>query len=150
MKEKTSSRGLTSSPSSTASPSPILIYCPVPDKKVGEKISQQLLKTKRIACANLISNMDSFYWWEGKITRDTEALLLCKTKKSLYKIVAREIRKMHPYQTPAILSLPFEQAEKAFLNWMALSLNEPMGSKQSTQPKKSTEPTNTNQPKALE
>ena len=108
--------------SSLLKDSPILIYCPVPNKKVGEKISQQLLKTQLIACANLISNMDSFYWWEGKITKDKEALLIGKSKKSLYKKVAREIRKIHPYKTPAILSLPIEQAEKSFLNWLSQSL----------------------------
>ena len=100
----------------------ILIYCPVPNKKIGEKISQQLLKKKWIACANLIAPMDSFYWWEGKITKDKEALLLCKTKKSLYKKVTAEIHKIHPYQTPAILSLNIEQAEKSFLNWMDWAL----------------------------
>ena len=97
---------------------PILIYCPVPDQKTGEKISQNLLRKKWIACANLISPIHSFYCWKGKIIKDKEALLLCKTKKSLYKKTANEIKKMHPYETPAIFSLKAEEAEPLFLNWM--------------------------------
>ena len=96
----------------------LLIYCTVPDAKTGEQIAKHLLSLKLIACANVSSNFMSFYEWEGKFHSDKEALLICKTKKTCYERVEKEIVSKHPYQCPALCAFAFERAHPPFLDWI--------------------------------
>ena len=99
----------------------ILIYLTVPDKKTGKLIIQHLLKKKLIACGNIISPVDSFFLWEGKLNSTKESVVILKTTAGRYKLTAGEIRKLHPYKCPCILSLPVKAGFKPFLDWISES-----------------------------
>ena len=96
----------------------LLIYCPVPDQKTGETLSHRLLSQKLIACANLCPPGSSFYQWQGEIQNSVELILICKTKKSLYLKVEKQIQKHHPYKCPSIIAISFFKAYQPFLKWI--------------------------------
>lgn len=41
-----------------------------------------------------------------------------KTKKSLYKEVEREIKKIHSYEVPEIYAEEIKEASKEYLDWI--------------------------------
>jgi periplasmic divalent cation tolerance protein len=62
--------------------------------------------------------MISHYWWQGKIERAEEAVMIVKTRASLATRVSGAVKEMHPYSTPAILVLPIESVDAAYLAWL--------------------------------
>ena len=56
----------------------IIVFVTTADKAEAEKISQVLLKERLIACANIINPVTSFFFWQGKIDRAEECLVVMK------------------------------------------------------------------------
>lgn len=56
-----------------------VFYIPCPDQLCAEKICEELLKDKLIGCGNILPHMTSMYWWEGKIEKSLECVLILKT-----------------------------------------------------------------------
>lgn len=84
----------------------------------ARKIIAVLLERRLIACGNLISTVESSFWWEGKIQREKEVLVVMKTKKEKFSAVTTEIRRRHSYQVPEILALPVLKGNPAYLQWV--------------------------------
>lgn len=95
-----------------------LIYSTVPDEKTGKKIIKHLLEKNLVACGNLFSEGTSFFHWEGKIQTAKESVVILKTSAKLYKQIEMEVKKLHPYDCPCILSLPVKEGYKSFLDWI--------------------------------
>jgi len=85
---------------------------------ISEKIIKFLLTKKLVACVNEIKNVNSFYWWGNKICTDKESLLIIKTKKELFKKLEQEIKKVHPYKVPEIISIEINNGNKKYLDWI--------------------------------
>lgn len=94
----------------------ILIYVTNPSKEKASEVGKHLLEKKLIGCANIFP-IDSMYWWEGKITDDSEYVLIAKTLESNYEKVQKEVENIHPYSVPCIVKLPAAANEKYF-NWL--------------------------------
>ncbi|MCS7228242.1 MAG: divalent-cation tolerance protein CutA, partial [Endomicrobia bacterium] len=84
----------------------------------SKKIILTLLNKKLVACVNKIENVESFYWWEQKISIDKEVLLVMKTRKDKIDKIITEIKKIHPYQVPEIITIPIIKGNKEYLNWI--------------------------------
>jgi periplasmic divalent cation tolerance protein len=98
----------------------ILVYITNPTKKVAEKIAKILLKKRLIACANIFE-IESFYWWHGKIEKANEFVLIGKTIEKNYKEIKEKVEKIHPYEVPCILKIKVK-ANKKYLNWLKSEL----------------------------
>ncbi|MDP2973506.1 MAG: divalent-cation tolerance protein CutA [Candidatus Diapherotrites archaeon] len=68
----------------------------------ARKIAKALLRKRLVACANIVPKIESHYWWNGKIEKGSEALLIIKTRKSLMKKIIKEIKALHSYELPVI------------------------------------------------
>jgi periplasmic divalent cation tolerance protein len=62
--------------------------------------------------------MVSLYWWQGKIDRGDEVVMIIKTRASLAEAVRAAVRQMHSYTTPAILVLPIETVDPDYHAWI--------------------------------
>ena len=100
----------------------IVIFVTTKDVKQAQKIADGLLKDKLVACANIITGVKSLFWWEGKIDSSKEALLVLKTKKTLFNKVATKVKLLHSYQTPEIIALPIAAGSKDYLKWISASV----------------------------
>jgi periplasmic divalent cation tolerance protein len=89
--------------------------------KEADKISNELLKEKLIACANRIDGVKSMFWWQGKISKSKETLLVLKTRKSLYKRLEAKIKSLHSYMVPEIIALDVEAVSKEYMAWIKSS-----------------------------
>ncbi|MFH0924143.1 MAG: divalent-cation tolerance protein CutA [bacterium] len=94
-----------------------LILSTCPENEV-EKIANNLLEEKLIACVNVINGISSRYWWKGKIEKETEALLLMKTKDSLIENLISRIKELHSYEVPEVVVLDIEKGNPDYLKWI--------------------------------
>jgi len=99
-----------------------VIFITAPNKKEARRIASALLKRKLIACANIVDKMESFFWWQGKIDRAQEALLILKAKKSKLAQIFKLVKSMHKYEVPEIIALPIIAGYKPYLEWIDDSL----------------------------
>ena len=79
------------------------------------------LEARLVACANLLSGIESHYWWEGKIDTSAEVLIIFKTRKQKVPALEKLILARHPYDTPEILAMPLTAGTKKYLEWIDVS-----------------------------
>ena len=94
-----------------------IIVSTYPDKKSILKISNELVKTKIIACVN-ITKISSIYAWQGKIENTSEYLALFKTSNKNKKILKEKIKSTHPYDVPEIAEINVNSINKSYLDWI--------------------------------
>jgi periplasmic divalent cation tolerance protein len=66
--------------------------------------------------------MESVYRWQGKVERQPEHLLLAKTTADRFAELEREVRAMHSYETPEIVSFPITRGSADYLRWLEESV----------------------------
>jgi periplasmic divalent cation tolerance protein len=80
------------------------------------------------ACVQILPGIESVYRWEGKIERQSEVLLLAKTKKWKFDELEREVRALHSYDTPEIIAVPVTAGSAPYLAWLMQSARASSGS----------------------
>ncbi|MGB9672308.1 MAG: divalent-cation tolerance protein CutA [Candidatus Norongarragalinales archaeon] len=100
----------------------IIVLVTTPNKGEAEKIAQSLLNERLIACANIIGPVHSLFWWQGKIDKAQEHLILMKTRKDLFNKLAEKVKALHSYQVPEIIATPIVEGLKDYLKWLDESL----------------------------
>ncbi len=100
----------------------IIVLVTAKDDAEAKAIAQGLLQEKLIACANILPEIQSLFWWEGKIDSASEVLLVLKTKKSLFKRLEAAVKKLHSYKTPEIIALPIVAGNPNYLRWISKSV----------------------------
>ena len=99
-----------------------VVLVTAPDLKVARQLARAALKVRLIACANIVPKVESHYWWEGKIERGTEVLLVLKTTKARLAKLEKLILAAHPYDTPEFLVLGLHSGAKRYLAWLDASV----------------------------
>ena len=81
---------------------PVLIYSTFPSPEAAEAVGQQLVAARLAACVNILPGMTSIYRWEGAIARESEAVMIIKTRASLALRVMEMVKASHSYANPAL------------------------------------------------
>jgi len=103
-------------------PSVSLVLVTAPDLNTARKLAKTALEKRLAACANLIPGLESHYWWQGKLTKDSEVLLLFKTTNSRLNALEKLIVSEHPYDTPEFIAIPLSGGNKRYLDWVVSSV----------------------------
>lgn len=103
----------------------IIIFITAPSKKEARLIVSSLIKKRLIACGSILGGVDSIFIWKSKIDRASEALLILKTKKALFKKIVSEVEKLHSYDVPEIIAFPIIEGSKKYLEWINESVGAP-------------------------
>ena len=96
----------------------VFVYTTYPSVVEAEQAGRAIVERRLAACVNILPGMVSHYWWEGKVERGEEVVMIIKTRASLAQNVERAVKEMHSYTTPAILVIPIENVEKTYLGWL--------------------------------
>ncbi len=100
----------------------IVIFVTASNSEEAQKIADKLIESKLAACANIIDNIKSVFWWEGKPDSANETLLIIKSKKSKLSKIIQLVKSLHSYKVPEIIALPIVAGDKNYLNWIDDSL----------------------------
>src|SRR5437899_12173468 len=71
-----------------------------PNLKTARLLAAKALEARLIACANLVPKIESHYWWQGRIEKGNEVLLILKTTKKQLAALEKNILSHHPNSTP--------------------------------------------------
>lgn len=93
----------------------ISVYTTVPDEETAERMARELVEEGVAACVNYHA-VSSVYRWEGDIIEEGEYALDVKTALP-YDDVRERIRKVHPYDLPAVLRVE-TKANEAYDEWI--------------------------------
>ena len=98
----------------------IAVFVTVPQKN-AEHLARLLLKEKLCACVNIVKNVRSFFLWQGKTDAAHEALLIIKTKKSLFPALRNFVKNNHSYDVPEIIAFNVTAVNKEYRDWVRAS-----------------------------
>ena len=96
----------------------IVVLVTTANKEEAEKIAQNLLENKLIACANIINPITSHFHWSGKIDFAEECLVVMKSRMDLFAELVEHVKGLHSYEVPEVLALPVMAGSEAYLGWM--------------------------------
>lgn len=103
----------------------IIIFVTCSSKKEAKNITGLLLKKRLIACANIISGVESNFWWQGKVDKSKEVMAVLKTKRANFKKIEKEIKRIHSYDVPEIIAVPIIAGSGDYLKWIGGSVRPP-------------------------
>ena len=81
----------------------------------AQAIASSLVSKKLAACVNIVSGVRSIYRWKEQISDDQELLLIVKTRKNLIDQVEGDIRSVHSYDVPEIITLQPDEGSEPYL-----------------------------------
>ena len=96
----------------------VLVYTTWPSIVEAEQAGRAIVEKRLAACVNILPGMISHHWWQGKLERGEEAVMLIKTRASLAEAVRRAVKELHSYTTPAIMVLPVESVDADYYRWI--------------------------------
>jgi periplasmic divalent cation tolerance protein len=88
----------------------------------ARKLARAVLAKKLAACVNILGNVESHYWWQGKLDRSRECLLILKTTGNHVKALTQTIQMHHSYDTPEIIFTRIGAGERRYLQWIRRSV----------------------------
>ena len=103
----------------------IVIFITAANKKQANNIGRELVKHKLAACVNIASNIESIFWWQGKLDKAKESLLIIKSRKEKLSKIIKLVKSLHSYSVPEIIALPIISGNKDYLKWIDDSIGHP-------------------------
>ena len=93
----------------------------------AKDLASALVREKLAACVNRIPGVESTYTWEDRVERDTEDLLIVKTRADLFDRLKERVQALHGYDVPEIIAVPIAAGSESYLEWMTASLSGEQG-----------------------
>ena len=97
-------------------------YITAPNKKEAGRIAKKLLDKRLIACANVISKVNSYFVWKNKIQNSKEIIICGKTTLKNQKKIIKVVKSIHSYSVPCIIFFDIKNGNKDFLKWIEQSV----------------------------
>jgi periplasmic divalent cation tolerance protein len=94
-----------------------VVLVTAPDLKTARQLARTALEARFVACANLVPKVESHFWWQGKLDRSSEVLMVLKTTVRRLAALERFILEEHPYDTPEFVVLPVSRVTERYLGW---------------------------------
>ncbi|XP_017114093.1 protein CutA homolog [Drosophila elegans] len=99
-------------------------FVTTPDRETARKLARSIIERKLAACVNIVPQIESIYLWEGKVNEDNEFLLMMKTRTSRIDELSKFVRENHPYSVAEVISLPIQNGNPPYLDWIAQTVPE--------------------------
>lgn len=96
----------------------LAVYVTMPDKKNSDAFCRTLVRERYAACANIMDNVSSVYWWDGSVQTEAECICVFKTTAERFPAFLEKAKKLHPYEVPCIVSWPLTGGNEAYFDWV--------------------------------
>lgn len=83
-------------------------------------LARKVVEARLAACVQVIPQIESHYWWEGKVCSDEESLLVLKTDASVVDQLTDFLKEHHSYDVPEVVSLTIlpDEGNSEYLSWL--------------------------------
>jgi periplasmic divalent cation tolerance protein len=82
------------------------------------KIGKALVDGHLAACVNIVPEVRSLFFWEGKTQDEKESLLICKTRLPRMEQLVARVKSLHSYAVPEVIALPIVAGSRDYLDWI--------------------------------
>ncbi len=82
------------------------------------KIANALVEEHLVACVNIVSGVQSVFFWQAKIQKARESLLICKSRLPMMDTIMKRVKSLHSYTVPEIIALPVVGGSQDYLDWI--------------------------------
>jgi periplasmic divalent cation tolerance protein len=96
----------------------LVIMVTAPNQEEAARIADQCVRSHQAACATTIPMVHSTYWWEGKLVKEHETMVILKTTADKFPSLRETIQNMHPYKVPEIIAMPVNDGLPQYLEWV--------------------------------
>ncbi len=94
-----------------------VVYIICRDMEEAGHIATALVEERLVACANF-QVVSSVYRWQGRLEKDTEVAMTCKTTTERVPDVIKRVRELHSYELPCITSWKLDGGYGPYLEWI--------------------------------
>jgi len=95
-----------------------LIYVTAASRDQAIELARTLVGERLVACANILPEITSIYWWDGAVQQEPEVALIAKTRADLVEAVTARVGELHSYSCPCVVAMPVVGGNPAFLDWI--------------------------------
>ncbi len=95
-----------------------VVFVTAENKEQAQKIADAVLNKKLAGCINTLE-VTSQYWWENKLQKHPETMLIIKTVKDKFTELMKVIKENHAYSVPEIIALPIVKGNPQYLLWLS-------------------------------
>jgi periplasmic divalent cation tolerance protein len=103
----------------------VLIMVTAGGRNDAERLGEGLVVERLAGRCSVVPMVHSFYYSDGLLQRDSEALLMIKTVSSRSKAVYEYLRKHHAYKMPEIYEVAIDGGPPPYLKWLTEQVLKP-------------------------
>jgi periplasmic divalent cation tolerance protein len=90
---------------------------------IAEALASRLVGERLAACVNILPAGQSVYEWQGKVEKESEHVLLIKSRADRLEKIERTLLEHHPYELPELIAVPITEGLSPFLSWIDTELD---------------------------
>lgn len=95
----------------------LAVFTTVADATQAQMLADAAVNQGLAACVQAEA-IHSTYRWDGELQHEAEWRLMFKTSAPAYPALEQLLRRLHPYELPAIFALPVAAASPAYADWV--------------------------------
>jgi len=96
----------------------VVVFITAATADEAQRIANVLVSSRKAACVNIVPQVHSIFWWQGRINYADEALLMVKTKAALLDELIGLVKENHSYEVPEVIALPIMGGNRDYLQWL--------------------------------
>jgi periplasmic divalent cation tolerance protein len=100
----------------------LAVFTTVETREQAQTLAHTLVERRLAACAQ-ISEIESYYHWDGAVQHEAEFRVLFKTTDQRYADVVHAIKELHPYELPAIHAFAMDPIDEPYGAWIKNEIN---------------------------
>lgn len=87
-------------------------------REAALSLAESAVQARLAACAQVLGPITSTYWWEGKVERAEEYLVLLKTTAERADALRDHLIAQHSYDVPEVIHTPITAGNPDYLSWV--------------------------------
>jgi len=96
----------------------IIVLMTAASQEEADLIAKTLVAEMLAACVNVVPGITSVYRWQGEVQRDSEWLLIAKSRRDVLDALVLRVQALHSYDVPEVIALPLVGGSQAYLRWL--------------------------------
>ncbi|HEX9137818.1 MAG TPA: divalent-cation tolerance protein CutA [Nitrospirota bacterium] len=96
----------------------IIVLITASSEDEAAKIGSALVDEHLAACVNIVPEVRSLFFWEGKTQDGRELLLICKSRQPLLGRIIARVKSLHSYTVSEVIALPVVGGSEDYLRWL--------------------------------
>ena len=95
-----------------------IVWVTAPDQETAGRLARGAVEHRLAACGKVLSQVESYYWWDEKLESAKEYQLILKTHQDRLQSLQDWITRNHPYDVPEFVVTPITGGSTAYQEWI--------------------------------